>query len=1153
MGFPRSRRNVRSEHASRALRGRVVERLEGRVLFAAFSWTGAGADASWSTAGNWAGNVAPTGLTPADTLVFDGGAVRKANTNDLAAGGQFASITFTGTGGFTIGGSSIALGTGGVVDNATGANTLDTPLAITGNTAVSDANAGALTLGGRISGGGAVQRTGGGTVVFTGANTYTGGTTLDGGETFANNASGSAFGAGVVINTSGALRGNGGFSGSLTHNAGLAPGATSGAPGTLATGSVVFGASAGFSLNVAGATAGTGYDQLVVTGVVDLDAGHPLNEGGSTFSPSGGEMLFIIVNDGTDAVLGEFAGLPQDALHEINGYDYQISYEGDLGTNSMTGGNDVVLRAVSVNVAPVNTVPPAQATDEDTPLVFSAANGNAISVADSDAGSAALLVTVSVTSGTLALPSDALVTAGASGSDTFTLTGSAADVTAALDGMSFTPAADSSAAVTLTVVTDDQGNTGAGGALGDADTVTINVGAVNDAPANTVPAAQAVPQDGTVVFGLSGGNRITVADVDAGTDDVAVTLTATDGTVTLGGTAGVTLSGAPDATDEPTLTITGPVASINAALNDVTFRPTAGYAGMAALQVLTSDLGHNGSGGAKTDTDTVAVAVAPAGGIDFDPAAYAVAEDGSGVTLTVRRTNGAAGVATIDYAVTGGGTATAGVDFTNIAGTLTFADGETTRTFSIAVADDALDEDDETIRVSLSNPGGAGVLGVAATTAVVTIVDGDAPPTLSIADASATEGGAATFTVTLSAASGRAVTVDFATADGTAAAGSDFAAAAGTLTFAPGETGKTVAVTTLADVEQEGAETFTVALVNATGATVATGLATGTVNNLTNEVPVAADDVVLLAAGQASLAVPVLANDTDADGDALVVASVSAPSHGTAVLGDDDTVIYTPALGYAGADSFTYAVSDGKGGVATGTVNLTVTGSGVVVNPSNPKKQDLFFAASAGDDQIQLVRERRQVRVLINGQDQGAYAVTGNVVIAGGDGNDTLFIGRLRNPVLFNGGAGDDTLGGGSRNDVLVGGAGNDTLIAGGGRNLIIGGDGADTITASGGSDILIAGPTAYDADTADNRLALNDLLTAWAGRGRYAAKLAAFAAGVGASGARLVPGATVFDDAHTDTLTGGGAADLFVSNLDAGSALDVIVKRARNESVIEL
>src|SRR5688572_17588653 len=110
MGFPRSRRTVRSERPSRTASG-GVERLEGRVLFAAFNWSGAGGDDNWSTAANWAGNVAPTGATPADTLVFSGTAARKTNTNDLGAGGQFASITFTGTGGFTIGGSSIALGT----------------------------------------------------------------------------------------------------------------------------------------------------------------------------------------------------------------------------------------------------------------------------------------------------------------------------------------------------------------------------------------------------------------------------------------------------------------------------------------------------------------------------------------------------------------------------------------------------------------------------------------------------------------------------------------------------------------------------------------------------------------------------------------------------------------------------------------------------------------------------------------------------------------------------------------------------------------------------------------------------------------------------------------------------------------------------------
>ena len=106
-------------------------------------------------------------------------------------------------------------------------------------------------------------------------------------------------------------------------------------------------------------------------------------------------------------------------------------------------------------------------------------------------------------------------------------------------------------------------------------------------------------------------------------------------------------------------------------------------------------------------------------------------------------------------------------------------------------------------------------------------------PALSVADAEAREGAdaAVSFDVSLSRASTGAVTVDYATADGTAAAGADYTATSGTLTFAAGETAKTVSVPVLDDSLDEGEETFTLTLSNATGARIADGEATGTIAN----------------------------------------------------------------------------------------------------------------------------------------------------------------------------------------------------------------------------------------------------------------------------------------------------------------------------------
>ena len=107
------------------------------------------------------------------------------------------------------------------------------------------------------------------------------------------------------------------------------------------------------------------------------------------------------------------------------------------------------------------------------------------------------------------------------------------------------------------------------------------------------------------------------------------------------------------------------------------------------------------------------------------------------------------------------------------------------------------------------------------------------PVALSVADARVREGTDETidFAVSLSRASSGTVTVDYATADGTATAGSDYTAQQGTLTFAPGDTAKTVAVPVLDDAVDEGEETLTFRLANATGARIADGTATGTIVN----------------------------------------------------------------------------------------------------------------------------------------------------------------------------------------------------------------------------------------------------------------------------------------------------------------------------------
>src|SRR3990170_1121961 len=137
-----------------------------------------------------------------------------------------------------------------------------------------------------------------------------------------------------------------------------------------------------------------------------------------------------------------------------------------------------------VNDAPVNTVPGAQSVNEDTDLVFSTVNGNALSVADIDVSSGSLQVTVSALHGTITpVPSGATI--GGSGTSSATITGTLTQVNTSLDGLKYKGTSNwnsTRGSETLTLLTNDQGNTGSGGALTDTDTVNITVNAVNDAP-----------------------------------------------------------------------------------------------------------------------------------------------------------------------------------------------------------------------------------------------------------------------------------------------------------------------------------------------------------------------------------------------------------------------------------------------------------------------------------------------------------------------------------------------------------------------------------------------------------------------------------------------------------------------------------------------
>ena len=206
--------------------------------------------------------------------------------------------------------------------------------------------------------------------------------------------------------------------------------------------------------------------------------------------------------------------------------------------------------------------------------------------------------------------------------------------------------------------------------------------------------------------------------------------------------------------------------------------------------------------------------------------------------FTVSLSPGSGQVVTVDYATADGTATTADNDYVAASGQLTFQPGETGKPVTVVVNGDVTTEPDESFVVNLSNPVNAGISDVQGTG---TITDDDAPLSLTINDVTVTEGNTGTvnavFTVSLSMASGQVVTVDYATADGTATvADNDYIAATGQITFQSGETGHEIIVTVNGDISEEVDETFVVDLSNPVNAGIGDPQGTGTITNDDEEV-----------------------------------------------------------------------------------------------------------------------------------------------------------------------------------------------------------------------------------------------------------------------------------------------------------------------------
>lgn len=313
---------------------------------------------------------------------------------------------------------------------------------------------------------------------------------------------------------------------------------------------------------------------------------------------------------------------------------------------------------------------------------------------------------------------------------------------------------------------------------------------------------------GTLQFGLATFNAtenqangtITVTRTNGSTGIVSINFATIDGGTAVAGTDYTPTSG----------TLTFNPAETSKTFNIPLLDDRVADGNRTVLVQLTSP-----SGGAVLGTPsqtTLSINDFEEGEFRLSDSSYVVAESGGSATIVVNRIGGGDGTTTVQYA-TSNGTAIAGTDYTNTTGTLSFAPGEVTKSFSVPILDNNVANVNKTFNVTLSQPTGNALL-VEPSTATVTINDFEAGElAFTTTTASVNEkAGRLNLTVSRTKGSLGVVTVKFATSNGTAIAGQDYDAQSGTLTFQNGETSKSITLTVADDSVTEPSETFRVTL-----------------------------------------------------------------------------------------------------------------------------------------------------------------------------------------------------------------------------------------------------------------------------------------------------------------------------------------------------
>ncbi len=281
-----------------------------------------------------------------------------------------------------------------------------------------------------------------------------------------------------------------------------------------------------------------------------------------------------------------------------NVYDVRVQASDGAG---FVDTQDIAVSVTNGNEAPTATITPASySVNEQAVLVL---GGTGLGVADPDAGAAAVSATLSVGQGALSATAGTTgVVISGSGTASLVLLGTVAQLNALFAGaggssLSYQDGSDTPAAsTTLTLLVDDLGNSGAGGALTASDSAVVSITAVNDTPVIAAPARASVIPGQTLVFDPAQYLGISLADADVAGSMLELQLTVSGGELSLATTTGLSFS-VGDGTADAAITVTGTLVDLNAALNGMSYTPAVGFNGNDSLALTVSDLGSTGAGG----------------------------------------------------------------------------------------------------------------------------------------------------------------------------------------------------------------------------------------------------------------------------------------------------------------------------------------------------------------------------------------------------------------------------------------------------------------------------------------------------------------------------------------------------------------------------